>query len=306
MGWERGAGPLSPVAQAASSHLPAAGSNCLLALLLSHVLSFLLESYWIAAPQSQGASCCGAHWLLLKAMGKRSLQSVGETCLIPGAFWRSSSPSHCRIGGELVGVFLKISTLCVLCQVNSFILTVCCCTPWSEPSIDFFQWLFNVFVPFFFFPEQQHRRCCIWQKNKVSLFKACTLQRQLGQTRLRSSTSISKANWTKSVKAQNPKLQKKNPKTPHLYLVSRGLCQVQLFIFLLGISLQKPENSISSSLDLSPLDWPSSPHPFGYAAQSSARVYPPLDVMLATASAQGQPQAGLGVMQDWFRSSHKK
>lgn len=151
MGWERGAGPLSPVAQAASSHLPAAGSNCLLALLLSHVLSFLLESYWIAAPQSQGASCCGAHRLLLKAMGERSLQSVGETCLIPGAFWRSSSPSHCRIGGELVGVFLKISTLCVLCQVNSFILTVCCCTPWSEPSIDFFQWLFNVFVPFFFF-----------------------------------------------------------------------------------------------------------------------------------------------------------
>lgn len=35
---------------------------------------------------------------------------------------------------------------------------------------------------FLFFSKQQQRHCCIWQKNKALLFKACALQYQLGQT----------------------------------------------------------------------------------------------------------------------------
>lgn len=35
---------------------------------------------------------------------------------------------------------------------------------------------------FLFFSKQQQRHCCIWQKNKALLFKACVLQYQLGQT----------------------------------------------------------------------------------------------------------------------------
>lgn len=124
---------------------------------------------------------------------------------------------------------------------------------------------FPMFLPFFFL-KKQHRHCYIWQKNKDILFKACVVQYQLGQTIALLDLNL-KSQLDKEWKGSKSQVRK----NLYLHLVSKGLCFISM-LFLSVIPLQKPENSISFSVDFSPSDWHGSSFQFAYATLLSMNV----------------------------------
>lgn len=172
----------------------------------------LAESHsWQCWPVSHAAEC---HF-------KSSAEKSHQICFVGTAPQRQSTPSHNAllamptIPAKLWAIVLSCKAFQVpvdpgdvseghlLCHIASVVGTKGCLSEdlsssWShtpgrahsslqcateclEVSHHF---IFGDFLMclFPFFSKQQQRHCCIWQKNKALLFKACALQYQLGQT----------------------------------------------------------------------------------------------------------------------------